>query len=101
MAPTLHEEGGVKIEIHGREHLPVHVHATYAGAEALVNVRTGEIFEGKIPAKKLKIVQEWLNLPGKRKLVELNFYELNPRFKRAVKEADLEIEQENIESEQE
>ena len=100
MAPTINEEGGVQIEIHGRDHLPVHVHATYAGAEALVNVRTGEMFEGKIPAKKLRIVQEWLNLPAKRKLVELNFYELNPRFRRAVKEADLEIEQEEIESEE-
>lgn len=43
------------------------------------------MFEGSIPGKKLKIVQEWLAEESNRTLVEENFYELNPRLRPADK----------------
>jgi len=90
MAPLLENKGGVKIEIYSREHLPVHVHAKYAEYEALVNVRTGEVFEGSLPARKLRMVLDWLSKGDRRERVEKNFYELNPRLapKEVVSEVD-------------
>lgn len=78
MAPLLEKKEGVDIIIQSREHLPPHIHAFYGDDEALVDIRTGEIFRGYIPAKKLKVVQKWLNEGENRARTELNFYELNP-----------------------
>lgn len=78
MAPLLIDKDGVSIRIQSREHLPPHIHAFSGDDEALVYIRTGEIFEGYIPGKKLRIVQQWLNEGDNRKIVEENFYELNP-----------------------
>ncbi len=81
MAPLLAEKDGVSIVIQGREHLPAHIHVGYGDDEALIDIRTGEMFEGYIPAKKLRIVQAWLATRENREIVEENFYELNPRLR--------------------
>ncbi len=81
MAPLLVDKDGVSIIIQGREHLPPHVHAYYGEDVASVNIRTGEMFEGYVPNKKLKVVQEWLAEGENRAKVEENFYELNPRHR--------------------
>jgi hypothetical protein len=41
MTPLIENRNGIRIEIHNREHLPVHIHAKYGEYEALINVRTG------------------------------------------------------------
>lgn len=86
MAPLLIDKDGVNIVIQSREHLPPHIHATYGDDEALVNIRTGEIVQGYLPNKKLKIVNDWLNEGNNRVLVEENFYELNPCLRPKVVE---------------
>ena len=80
MAPLLENKNGVRIEIYSREHLPPHIHAKYNEYEALVDIRTGQIFRGNLPSKKLQVAQDWLNESNRRELVEKNFYELNPRL---------------------
>jgi hypothetical protein len=81
MAPLLIDKEGVSIIIHGREHLPPHIHASYGDYEALIDIRTGIMFEGQMPGKKLKVVQNWLSEGKNGAVVEENFYELNPRLK--------------------
>jgi hypothetical protein len=81
MAPLLIDKDGVSIVIQSREHLPPHVHANYGEEEALVNIRTGEIVEGYLQNKKLRIVQDWLSEGKNREIVEENFYELNPSLR--------------------
>jgi hypothetical protein len=81
MAPLLIDKDGVSIHVQSREHLPPHVHAFSGDDEALVNIRTGEVVAGYLTGKKLKVVQDWLSVGDNRKLVEKNFYELNPRLK--------------------
>ncbi len=81
MAPLLIEQDGVSIHIRSREHLPPHVHAFSGDDVALVEIRTGEIYEGYISGKKLRIVQEWLAEGNRWESVEENFYELNPRLR--------------------
>jgi hypothetical protein len=80
MTPLIETRNGIRIEIHNREHLPTHIHAKYGEYEALINIRTGELFKGKLPIKKLRLVQDWLKEGNKRSTVENNFYELNPHL---------------------
>jgi len=81
MAPLLVEKDGVSIHIRGREHVPPHIHVFSGDDEALIDIRTGEILEGDLSGKKLRTVQEWLKEGENRKVVEENFYELNPRLR--------------------
>ena len=81
MAPVLIDKDGVKIVVQSREHLPPHIHASYGDDEALVNIRTGEIVQGYLPNKKLKVVNDWLDEGNKRMLVENIFCELNPNLR--------------------
>ena len=81
MAPLILDKYGVSIVVQGREHLPPHVHASYGEDEALVDIRTGEVFAGSLPGKKLRVVQEWLKEGKNRAVAEENFYELNPRLR--------------------
>ncbi len=96
MAPQLIDKNGVTVYIYGKEHVPPHVHAFCAEDEALVNIRTGEIFEGHISNKKLRVIQEWLDEGENRKIVEQNFYELNPRLKLQKTEAKKEVKKTTI-----
>lgn len=44
----------------GKHHLP-HIHAEYQGEEVVVSL-DGEIIEGEIPNKKLKLVLAWIEI---------------------------------------
>ena len=81
MTPLLIGKEGVSIIVQSREHLPPHIHAFHGDDEALVYIRTGKIFEGSLPNKKLKVVQDWLDEKNNRATVEEIFYELNPRLR--------------------
>jgi hypothetical protein len=76
MAPELERIDGIILVVYGRDHLPPHIHAFHGDDEVLINIQTGEIVEGYLPGKKIKIVQKWLADNSKR--AETIFYELNP-----------------------
>lgn len=42
-----------------QHHLP-HVHVEYQGKEAVVSIPDGEIIEGMLPPKKLRMLQAWI-----------------------------------------
>ena len=44
-----------------RHHLP-HVHAHYAEDSALISIDDGDVLEGALPPKKLKLVQAWIEI---------------------------------------
>lgn len=50
---------GIIIRMWHDDHPPPHLHAEYQGFEALVEIRTGKVMEGKLPSKAASIVQEW------------------------------------------
>jgi hypothetical protein len=81
MAPIIEIIDGIKIVVYSREHLPPHIHAKYGEYEAMINIHTGEIEEGKFPKKKLTLVHQWLKNDENKSLVEKNFFELNPKLK--------------------
>lgn len=53
---------GIVIRFYYREHPPQHFHAIYGEHEAIVEIETGRIHEGFLPAKALQLVEEWRSL---------------------------------------
>jgi hypothetical protein len=60
--PTIAIFYGIMIRMYWRDHSPQHLHAVYQGYEALIALQTGEVIGGMLPAKALRIVQEWVLL---------------------------------------
>lgn len=62
--PTLSMFYGIIITMYneqgGKHHLP-HIHAEYQGEEVVVSL-DGDVIEGEIPNKKLKLVIAWIEL---------------------------------------
>jgi hypothetical protein len=58
--PTIAIVAGVRIIIYPTDHLPPHLHAKFAGHEAMISILTGDVLEGSLPRSKLKAVQDWL-----------------------------------------
>jgi len=44
-----------------KHHLP-HLHLEYQGMDAVVSLPDGDLLNGNIPAKKLKLVQAWISI---------------------------------------
>ena len=42
-----------------QHHLP-HLHVEYQGSEAVVSLPDGELIEGSLPTKKLRLIQAWV-----------------------------------------
>ena len=62
--PILSNFYGISIKMYFQqsEHNPPHIHAIYGKYMGVVNIKTGEIIEAKLPQRALKLVQEWLNI---------------------------------------
>ncbi len=62
--PTLSVFFGIIIMMYneqgGRHHLP-HIHAEYQGEEVVVSLE-GDVIEGSIPNKKLRLVLAWVEI---------------------------------------
>ena len=44
------------------EHNPPHIHAIYNDDVALIEIANGNVLDGNLPPKALKMVQEWTHL---------------------------------------
>jgi hypothetical protein len=44
-----------------RHHLP-HIHVRYQGSEAAISLEDGNILEGSLPPRQLKMVQVWIDI---------------------------------------
>jgi len=60
--PELSRFFGIVIAMHYSDHAPAHVHARYGAREARMDIGTGEILSGTIPAGAQRLVAEWLAL---------------------------------------
>ncbi len=50
---------GIVIRLYHGDHNPPHFHATYGEFEAIIEIKSGKILEGKLPTKAIKLVEEW------------------------------------------
>ena len=44
-----------------KHHLP-HIHVRYAEFKAVIQIPTGDLLEGNLPGKQMKLVQAWIAL---------------------------------------
>jgi Domain of unknown function (DUF4160) len=79
--PRISEFYGIVIAMYYREHGVSHFHATYAGETIVVAIETGDVLAGSVPARALRLVQEW---------AELHREELRRNWSRAREDAPLE-----------
>jgi hypothetical protein len=56
--PTISVSYGIVIQMLWREHNPPHFHATYAGDEVLIDIRTLAVMEGSISKRAMPMVLE-------------------------------------------
>ena len=50
---------GIIIRLYYRDHPPTHFHAIYGEHEALVEIETGSVYRGHLPATALSLVNRW------------------------------------------
>jgi len=50
---------GIYIRMYHDDHNPPHFHVEYQGHEALIAIDGGELLEGQLPSKALKLVRDW------------------------------------------
>lgn len=56
LMPTIAIVDGVKIQMFYNDHPPPHFHATLAGEEVLVSIRSLDVIRGSLPSNKLRSV---------------------------------------------
>ena len=61
--PVLSRFYGITIRMYYQqaEHNPPHIHAMYGENMASVDIKTGEVLEGKLPPNALAMVREWVS----------------------------------------
>jgi hypothetical protein len=60
--PRISEFFGIVIWMYYKDHQPPHFHAVYGGEEALFLIGTGELYEGHLSRRTMRLVQEWEEL---------------------------------------
>ncbi|MEY2632677.1 MAG: hypothetical protein RIR00_1331 [Pseudomonadota bacterium] len=50
---------GIIVRMWHDDHPPPHIHVSYQGFEALINIRSGEVTEGNLPKRAAALVRDW------------------------------------------
>jgi hypothetical protein len=45
-----------------KEHNPPHIHAYYQEYKSSIRIDNGELMEGELPSKQLKLIQAWIEI---------------------------------------
>jgi hypothetical protein len=57
--PVVSRFFGIAIVFYWEDHFPPHFHAKYSGDEATIDIRTGNVLRGVLPARALSLANEW------------------------------------------
>jgi hypothetical protein len=57
--PEISRFYGIRITMNTNDHPPPHFHAEYGEHEAALAIASGEVIVGSLPARSLRLVQEW------------------------------------------
>jgi len=57
--PTISEFFGIVIRMYYQDHAPAHFHAYYGEHNAVVEIETLQVREGRLPRRALSLVVEW------------------------------------------
>lgn len=53
---------GIIITMYADDHNPPHFHARYGGSRIMIDIATGDIIEGNMPKRSLRLIQAWCEL---------------------------------------
>jgi hypothetical protein len=53
---------GFSIWMYYNDHQPPHFHAEYSGAEVIIVIGSGNVYEGTLSRRAIRLVQEWEEL---------------------------------------
>ena len=71
--PTISMFYGILILMHyrdNRQHHRPHIHARYQGQEVAIAIDDGEVLDGDLPLKQLRMVQVWIDIHQEELLVD-------------------------------
>lgn len=57
--PELSRFFGIIIAMYYNDHAPPHFHAKYGGEQASIRIDTGQVLEGALGTRALRLVDEW------------------------------------------
>jgi hypothetical protein len=60
--PTISIFFGLIIRMYYRDHQPPHIHVQYQNNNAVFDILTGNMTEGKLPTPQLRYVQAWVEI---------------------------------------
>jgi hypothetical protein len=60
--PEISRFYGIIIYMYFKDHLPPHFHAFYGDKEAQFSIETGDVINGNLPRKQVRLVQAWVEL---------------------------------------
>ena len=60
--PLVSEFFGIKIYMYWVDHFPMHFHAEYGSAKALISIQEVAVIKGVLPARQLKLVLAWCEI---------------------------------------
>ncbi len=83
--PEISRFYGIIIYIFAKDHPPPHFHAKYNEYKALINIKSGDIIEGKLPRRALRLVQDWAELHQAELMQNWNEGQTdNPEFRKIM-----------------
>ena len=53
---------GIIIAMYYNDHAPAHFHAKYTSNKATIAIATGDVIQGSLPRRALRLVNEWRTL---------------------------------------
>jgi len=63
---------GIVIALYWSDHAPPHFHAKYAGQEAAIDIKTGEVLQGTLSKRAARLVEDWRQLHTKELMQDWN-----------------------------
>ncbi|MGF1638705.1 MAG: DUF4160 domain-containing protein [Cyclobacteriaceae bacterium] len=60
--PELSRFYGIIIYMFAKDHNPPHFHAKYGEYMGVFKIQTGELLEGKLPGRALRLIEDWVEL---------------------------------------
>ena len=81
--PELCRFFGIVIQMFYKDHSPPHFHVKYGEFKCKIEIKSGNIIEGKLPRKPLRLVQAWVEL-HRKELIQ-NYKESQKDFAQITK----------------
>lgn len=67
--PEISRFFGIIIAMFAKDHVPPHFHAKYGEFKATIDINTGELLDGNLLRRAIRLVQDWAEL-HKEELIE-------------------------------